>query len=108
VTPLDLVVDSLATHRITRLAVKDSLFQVPREKFVERFYSDAPHSVHRLAECPHCFSVHAAAFVALTHHRRLRFLRTLVYVLAIADTVSLYTEVVETFDPSNQNDSWGT
>ena len=103
---MKLVVDALATHRITRLVTEDSLFALPREKFVERFYSDAPHSLHRLAECPHCVSVHAAFLVTATHHPRLRFLRPLVYALALADTVSLYAEFKDRLPDSH--DTWGT
>jgi len=112
-TPLDLAVDALAVHRITRLLQKDSLFTRPREKFVAATYSDEPHSLHLLAECPHCLSVHAAFFITLTHTRPLRFLRPVIYALAIADATSLYAEYVErraeNTNNSNNNtvSTWG-
>jgi hypothetical protein len=85
-------VDSFAVRRLTRLITEDSLLEVPRNKLKALLYSPAPHSPHRLLECPHCASVWAAFAVASTHAAPFRILRPLIYALAVSDFTSLYTE----------------
>ena len=87
-----LAIDALATHRLTRLMVEDSLTEPLRNKFWEHFPPDSGTSPGTVLTCPHCSSVWAAFAVTLSHTKPFRWTRPLIYSLALADFVTLVHE----------------
>lgn len=56
--PFDIVIDGLATYRVTRLVVEDHLFDRPRDRLVARLQlADHPKLIE-LIGCPWCVSVY--------------------------------------------------
>lgn len=99
----DLIVDTLATHRITRLVIDDKI----TEDFREKVFEKTPPSENKFAyflTCPHCVSVWAAAGVTIMRltsqtggSRRSRVFTSTVavlrYTLAVSGAISLGHEV---------------
>ena len=103
---LSFVTDALAVRRLTRLLIEDTLLEIPRQRLTEKFWSDAPHAPVKILSCPHCASVHAAFAVTLTHTPLFRFLRPVIYALAISDVSSLYYEFIARND-NQAPGNWG-
>lgn len=99
----DLAVDALATHRITRLVVEDTILDDVRDALIKKF----PPSEHKIGfgiTCPHCVSVWAGGAVTVMRlasenpeSRRFGVFRCtlgiLRYSLALSGAVSLGHEV---------------
>lgn len=95
---LSLAVDALAVHRMTRLLVEDEISSRLRDYLSENY---PPHEVHGaksfvtpsyVAFCPYCASVWMGLAVTLTHTRPLRFLRPVIYALALSGMTSLVAD----------------
>ena len=108
-TPLSFAVDALAVHRMTRLLVEDEISAQLRTWLSENY---PPHEVHGaksivtpsyVAFCPYCASVWMAFVVRATHARPLRFLRPVIYALALSDVTALIT----TYENARKPDGWG-
>jgi len=67
VQPTNLVIDVLATRRITRLLVEDEITRPLREK-IGRYHAKAGY----LVTCPYCVSVWAGGVVAFLLPRKVR------------------------------------
>jgi hypothetical protein len=99
----DLIVDGLATHRITRLVVEDKITEDFREAVFRRHHP-SEHKLSYFLTCAHCVSVWAAAGVTVmrlvsetSDPRGSRVFRGTVavlrYTLAVSGAVSLGHEV---------------
>jgi hypothetical protein len=64
VTLLGLIVDSLATFRLTKLVNDDEITADLRDKLLERFHPDET-KIGYLITCPWCVSIWAGGAVAL-------------------------------------------
>ena len=92
-TPADILIDGLATLRATRLITEDTITAPVRSKIFRAFpLGKYPHGPAYLATCPYCSSIYAAAAITATHAPKLRFLRPVVYLLAIAAPVSIIAD----------------
>jgi hypothetical protein len=60
---LDLVVDSLAVKRLTRLVTEDTITEPLRVAFYRRFGGPETSKIAYLLSCPHCVSIWLAAGV---------------------------------------------
>lgn len=100
---LDLIVDVLATQRITRLTIEDKITEDVREAIIEK-YPPSEHKLGYFVTCPHCVSVWAAGAVTIMRllgssgtSRRSRVFTSTVdvlrYTLAVSGAVSLGHEV---------------
>lgn len=87
----DLLVDTLATHRLVRLAQRDTLPPLPdvRDALNERL---GDHPAGELLTCPWCASIHVAAGVGLLRALAPRFWRPVARLLAISSVVGLISE----------------
>jgi hypothetical protein len=99
VTPLDLVVDALATSRLTRLVVDDELTEPIRE-YIWKNHSPEDTKLGYFVTCPFCVSIWAGGVVALisaTPSDRMfsGSLRVLKYTLALSGAVSLAREALD-------------
>lgn len=108
-TPLDLIIDALAVHRITRLVTRDTITRTPRAAIIRWAYrnrsawtatvatdaqiesvvhgdDDAP-KLATLVTCPWCVSIYAAFLVAASH--QVRWARPIRYALALSSIAAL-------------------
>lgn len=60
----DVLVDVLATHRITRFVTEDQLFE-PVRKLVWKRFDPETTKIGYFVTCPHCVSIWAAGVVVL-------------------------------------------
>ena len=98
----DLLLDALASWRLTRLLQRDEITRLARNAVIEWTLDRDHPQLRYLAQCPHCLSVHASAVVLA-----LRFVpggRALRNLLAVAGLVSVFVEMepalTETDSPS--------
>lgn len=87
-----LAVDALAVHRLTRLMVEDVITEPLREAWWSKFPADHRHGPGFIPTCEHCSGIYAALAITATHAKPLRFLRPVVYALALAAVPSLVTD----------------
>jgi hypothetical protein len=99
--PLDLLLDSLAVHRATRLVTTDTITAPLRER-VWRSRPPESSPLGYVLSCDYCASIYLAAAVAATHAPRLRFLRPVVYILAAAD----FTAIMSDRSNTGTNTNW--
>jgi hypothetical protein len=90
-TPLDLVIDSLAVHRATRLVTTDTITAPLRDAIARRYPPDRINPRY-LVNCDYCASIYVAAAIAFTHTRPFKPLRPLVYLLAIAAPTAILAD----------------
>lgn len=90
-TPLDLVIDSLAVVRATRLVTTDTITQPARDALATRYPPDRINPRY-LVNCDYCASVYVAAAITATHFGPFRRLRPLVYALAIAAPTAILAD----------------
>ena len=62
---IDLVTDALATHRLTRLIVQDSVFDRPREHTKKALHAAGYDKALELLRCPFCVSIYCAFGVVI-------------------------------------------
>lgn len=100
-TALSLAVDALAAQRLTRLMVEDVITEPLRDKWWSYFPAEERHGPGFVPTCPHCSGIYAAFAITATHAKPLRFLRPVVYALALASVPSLVA------DYARKPDGWG-
>jgi hypothetical protein len=88
-----LVIDALATYRLTRLVVEDEITADLRD-LVWNKYPPEKTKVGYAITCPHCTSMYAALLVAAAPRRA----RPLVYALALAAITSLLHDARQAAD----------
>lgn len=88
---VDLAVDALAVHRLTRLAVSDEITAGLRERLWER-HDPATTGLGYLATCPWCASFWIAAAVAAARAAAPRAWAPLAAVLAMSSAAGLLSE----------------
>jgi Protein of unknown function (DUF1360) len=98
-TPLDFVIDALATERLTRLVVDDEITADLRE-WVWKKYPPESTKIGYLLTCPFCASVWAGGLVALASATPSRgvfsgSVAVLKYTLALSGAVSLAREALD-------------
>lgn len=89
--PLDLVIDTLAVARATRLVTTDTITQPARDAIARRYPPDEINPRY-LVNCDYCASVYVAAAITATHFGPFRALRPLVYLLAIAAPTAILAD----------------
>lgn len=87
---LELLEQALATDRLTRLALEDTIFDRPRARIQKWAIDHDKGKLHYFTTCPFCFSIYAAA-LSFVMPRRVR------QALAVADLVRIAYEVREHF-----------
>jgi hypothetical protein len=87
---LNLLIDSLAVHRATRILTEDRIGEPVRMAIWRRFPSD--HGIGYAVSCRYCASVWIAGAVTATHAKPLKFLRPIVYALAAADLTAILAD----------------
>lgn len=85
------MLDALATYRVTRLITQDEITRPVREKLVERFESRGYSRAAYLLQCPYCVSVWVGLGVAVAS--RSRRWETLRLALAASGVVSIIHSV---------------
>jgi hypothetical protein len=93
-TELDLIIDSLAAHRLTRLAVEDVITEPIREMVFEKF-PPHPRSLSYALTCPHCAGVWVGAGIVAARLLAPRAWRVAAVGLATASVVSLIQDYQE-------------
>lgn len=90
-TPLDLLTDVFATHRLVKLVRDDKLTEPLRERL---WAAHPPEStlLGYLVTCPWCLSIYGAAFLSISRIVFPRFTAVLSRILAISSATSLITE----------------
>lgn len=83
---LNFVIDALATHRLTRLAIEDVITEPIREKIFEK-HPPHPRSLSYALTCPHCSSVYIGFGVVAARTIAPSLWRPLAYALALSDIV---------------------
>lgn len=101
-SPLDLVIDILATQRVTRLVVDDELTSPVRE-YIWKNHPPDETRLGYFVTCPFCVSIWAGGLVALmsTTPSTSMFsgtVRVLKYTLALSGAVSLAREALDRLD----------
>lgn len=87
----DLLLDALASWRLTRLLQRDEITRPARNRVIEWTLDGDHPQIRYLVSCPHCLSVWLTAFVlALRWVPGGRALRNL---LAVAGAVSAFSEM---------------
>lgn len=98
----ELLLDSLAAWRLVRLAQRDEITRVARNRITGWTIRRDHPQIRYLLSCVHCLGIHGAAFVLVVKH--LPGGRGLRNLLAVAGAVSLWGEVepkaTETDSPS--------
>jgi hypothetical protein len=102
VKPLDLLLDGLATERITRLVVDDEITADIRE-WVWKNHSPEDTKIGYFLTCPFCVSIWAGGAVALMSAAPSSgvfsgMVSVLRYTLALSGAVSLVREAVDRLD----------
>lgn len=103
-TPLEFLLSALATVRLTRLVVLDTLWEGTRDRVLE--WADRPGRARlaraklgELLGCPHCVGVWAAALVVATFETApAAWWRIGVTVAALAGVTSLLAEIGDRVD----------
>lgn len=88
---MTLVLETLATYRITRLIVEDEITADLRELVWKRFSPEKTKVGYALT-CPHCCSVWVAAFVAAARLIAPKTTQPALRALALAGAVSLLND----------------
>lgn len=93
-TEMDFIVDALAAHRLTRLAVEDVITEPIREKVFEKY---PPHSrsLSYALTCSHCAGMWVGAGIVAARLVAPRAWRVAAVGLAVAGAVSLYEDYKE-------------
>jgi hypothetical protein len=86
----DLVVDALASHRLVRLAQRDTITQHWRDGLSHD--PKVPSPLVELLHCPWCLSIHVAAVVTAARAVAPRVWGPLGKVLALSTVVGLISE----------------
>lgn len=85
------LLDALATWRLVRLISRDDITEPVRSAFIDWTLRTDHRKLRTLIQCPHCLSIHCAAFVlALRWVPQGRKLRDL---LAVSGAVSAFSEM---------------
>lgn len=87
----ELLLDALASWRLTRLIQRDEITEKPRTALIAWTLDNDHPQLRYLISCPHCLSVHASLFILIA--RRTRLGRGLRNLLAVAGLVSIWAEV---------------
>lgn len=88
-SPLDLVVSTAASRRLTRLVTKDEITRPLRE----HDFFDNHEKLRYLVNCPMCVSVYTAAFTAVSSTLFPKATKVLLYALAMSEVQSTLTEL---------------
>lgn len=88
---LEFVIDALATHRLTKLAIDDEITAPLREKVWER-YPPHEHNIGYVLTCPWCSSMWIGLGVAVARTIAPSAWRPLSYALALSSLTSLIEE----------------
>jgi hypothetical protein len=90
--PFDLLTDSLATYRISRLITEDEILSDLRE-WVWKKHTPEDTKIGYLITCPYCVSVWAGGAAMLLREASPRGWRLLGGALALSGAVSVYHDV---------------
>lgn len=107
--PQDLLLDGLASYRLTRLVTTDRLTLPLREKVITAARDSANNNDHPspllrsasyLVTCDYCVSIYTSAALSLVHNapantRTGAMLQSVRYALAVAGAVSAFREVMD-------------
>lgn len=88
-TPFDLLLDTAASRRLTRLVTKDEITRPIRDN---EFF-DHHDKLSYLVNCPICVSVYTSAMLALSSIVFPRATKVVRYALAISEIQSSLTEI---------------
>lgn len=88
-SPLDLVVNTAASRRLTRLVTKDEITR----PFREHPFFEKHEKLQYLVNCPMCVSVYTAAFVATSSIVFPKATKVLLVALAMSEVQSTLTEL---------------
>lgn len=92
-TPLGLIVDSLAVFRLTKLVNDDEITADLRDKILERFHPEDT-KIGYLITCPWCVSIWAGGAVALARELAPRPWNVVASALAFSSITGLVAEKI--------------
>lgn len=90
----NLIVDTLASYRLTRLILEDEITSDIREAAIDKLTDSGHHKLAYLLTCPHCISVYTSA---ATHGLRLIAPKTAKYVNAALATAAVISVAYEKY-----------
>ena len=88
-SPLDLVVNTAASRRLTRLVTKDEITR----PFREHEFFDNHEKLRYLVNCPMCVSVYTAAIVSASSRLFPKASKVVLVALAMSEVQSTLTEL---------------
>lgn len=65
----DLLLDALATYRLTRLVISDTIIDEPRARLLIHLETTGHPKLAYLAGCPWCLSIYVGAAVVIARRR---------------------------------------